>query len=217
MTLLEWLAVPNADGSKKRKYRFAKAIGVTQTMVTEYRGWEKFGVPGDLLTQDGSHCPRSPGWLRYAQRLFAGRRMTASMHSDDIVLWRDRLVDQRSKIAGSAGDNRRPRAHNVECWRLFVDRPAILGSHRDPAEILNSEISSQIPQPGYSIDIDGFEARKVGHKPFGHFHFHSLVVACRPADISRETSVEKQCGIRNLSLLATGDGNYISDRIGSAA
>ena len=65
-----------------------------------------------------------------------------SMHSGDVLLWRDRLVDQRSKVAGFAGNNRRPRAHNVQCWRLFVDRPAkrLLGSHRDPTEILNSEV-----------------------------------------------------------------------------
>lgn len=36
MTLTEWLSLPNPDGSKKRKYRFAKAIGVTPTMITEY-------------------------------------------------------------------------------------------------------------------------------------------------------------------------------------
>ncbi len=36
MTLNEWLAQPNADGSKRRKNAFAGAIGVTPTMVTEY-------------------------------------------------------------------------------------------------------------------------------------------------------------------------------------
>jgi DNA-binding transcriptional regulator YdaS (Cro superfamily) len=36
MTLNEWLAIPNADGSKRRKNAFAAAIGVTPTMVTEY-------------------------------------------------------------------------------------------------------------------------------------------------------------------------------------
>lgn len=36
MTLNEWLSIPNADGSKKRKNAFAAAIGVTPTMVTEY-------------------------------------------------------------------------------------------------------------------------------------------------------------------------------------
>ena len=36
MTLNEWLAIPNPDGSKRRKNALAAAIGVTPTMVTEY-------------------------------------------------------------------------------------------------------------------------------------------------------------------------------------
>ena len=36
MTLNEWLAKPNRDGSKRRKNALAERIGVTPTMVTEY-------------------------------------------------------------------------------------------------------------------------------------------------------------------------------------
>lgn len=36
MTLKEWLAIPNSDGTRKRRRVFAAAIGVTPTMVTEY-------------------------------------------------------------------------------------------------------------------------------------------------------------------------------------
>jgi 3,4-dihydroxy 2-butanone 4-phosphate synthase/GTP cyclohydrolase II len=36
MKLADWLRIPNADGSRKRRYKFAQAIGVTPTMVTEY-------------------------------------------------------------------------------------------------------------------------------------------------------------------------------------
>lgn len=36
MKLADWLRIPNPDGSKKRKYRFAERIGVTPTMITEY-------------------------------------------------------------------------------------------------------------------------------------------------------------------------------------
>lgn len=36
MKLSDWLAIPNADGSRKRKRDFAARIGVTPSMVTEY-------------------------------------------------------------------------------------------------------------------------------------------------------------------------------------
>jgi transcriptional regulator with XRE-family HTH domain len=36
MKLADWLALPNPDGSRKRKRDFAARIGVTPTMVTEY-------------------------------------------------------------------------------------------------------------------------------------------------------------------------------------
>lgn len=36
MRLVDWLALPNPDGSRKRRREFAARIGVTPTMVTEY-------------------------------------------------------------------------------------------------------------------------------------------------------------------------------------
>lgn len=36
MKLAEWLAIPNPDGTRKRKREFAARIGVSPTMVTEY-------------------------------------------------------------------------------------------------------------------------------------------------------------------------------------
>jgi DNA-binding transcriptional regulator YdaS (Cro superfamily) len=36
MKLSDWLAQRNPDGSKKRRYEFARLIGVTPTMVTLY-------------------------------------------------------------------------------------------------------------------------------------------------------------------------------------
>lgn len=36
MKLSDWLAIPNPDGSRKRKRDFAARIGVSPTMVTEY-------------------------------------------------------------------------------------------------------------------------------------------------------------------------------------
>lgn len=36
MKLIEWLSIPNADGTRKRRRDFAAKIGVTPTMVTEY-------------------------------------------------------------------------------------------------------------------------------------------------------------------------------------
>jgi len=36
MKLADWLNLPNSDGSRKRRYEFAKAIGVTPVMVTYY-------------------------------------------------------------------------------------------------------------------------------------------------------------------------------------
>lgn len=44
MTLDQWLATPNPDGSRRTKRDFAARIGVTQTMVTEYaagRAWPR--------------------------------------------------------------------------------------------------------------------------------------------------------------------------------
>jgi DNA-binding transcriptional regulator YdaS (Cro superfamily) len=40
MTLAEWLATPNDDGSRKRRRDFAALIGVTPTMVTKYADGE---------------------------------------------------------------------------------------------------------------------------------------------------------------------------------
>ncbi len=42
MKLADWLAIPNHDGTRKRRRDFAARIGVTPTMVTEYvegRAW----------------------------------------------------------------------------------------------------------------------------------------------------------------------------------
>lgn len=36
MTLAEWLAIPNEDGSRKRRRDFAARVGVSPTMITEY-------------------------------------------------------------------------------------------------------------------------------------------------------------------------------------
>lgn len=36
MKLVEWLSLPNPDGSKKRRSAFAAAIGVTPIMITAY-------------------------------------------------------------------------------------------------------------------------------------------------------------------------------------
>jgi DNA-binding transcriptional regulator YdaS (Cro superfamily) len=36
MKLLDWLAIPNADGSRKRRREFAARIGVTPSMVKGY-------------------------------------------------------------------------------------------------------------------------------------------------------------------------------------
>ena len=36
MKLSEWLETPNADGSKKRRDVFARAIGVTPQMISAY-------------------------------------------------------------------------------------------------------------------------------------------------------------------------------------
>lgn len=36
MKLSDWLAIPNPDGTRKRKREFAARIGVSPTMVTEY-------------------------------------------------------------------------------------------------------------------------------------------------------------------------------------
>jgi DNA-binding transcriptional regulator YdaS (Cro superfamily) len=36
MKLADWLAIPNPDGSKKRRNAFAAAIEVTPIMVTQY-------------------------------------------------------------------------------------------------------------------------------------------------------------------------------------
>lgn len=36
MRLTDWLELRNPDGSKRRRYAFAKAIGVTPSMVTAY-------------------------------------------------------------------------------------------------------------------------------------------------------------------------------------
>jgi DNA-binding transcriptional regulator YdaS (Cro superfamily) len=73
MTLNEWLSIPNADGSKKRKNAFAAAIGVTPTMVTEYaegRMWPRREIVeaieretgGDVTANDllKSSASRSP-------------------------------------------------------------------------------------------------------------------------------------------------------------
>lgn len=36
MKLSDWLALPNSDGTRKRRRDFARQIGVTPTMITEY-------------------------------------------------------------------------------------------------------------------------------------------------------------------------------------
>lgn len=36
MRLIEWLQIPNEDGSRKRRSAFAAKIGVTPSMVTAY-------------------------------------------------------------------------------------------------------------------------------------------------------------------------------------
>lgn len=56
MTLNEWLSIPNADGSKKRKNAFALAIGVTPTMVTEYaegRMWPRREIVEAIIRETG--------------------------------------------------------------------------------------------------------------------------------------------------------------------
>lgn len=56
MTLKEWLARPNADGSRKRKRDFARAIGVTPTMVTEYaedRIWPRREIMENIVRVTG--------------------------------------------------------------------------------------------------------------------------------------------------------------------
>lgn len=36
MKLVDWLKIPNPDGTRKRRRVFAARIGVTPTMITEY-------------------------------------------------------------------------------------------------------------------------------------------------------------------------------------
>jgi len=36
MKLSDWLLIPNPDGTKKRRSKFAADIGVTPTMITAY-------------------------------------------------------------------------------------------------------------------------------------------------------------------------------------
>ena len=75
-----------------------------------------------------------------------------------------------------------------------------------PAEMESSDIAtSELRKPCHTVRIDRFEAGKIGHKPFGHFHFHSPLVACRPNANSRAKRVNNQCCIRSLSPFPTGD------------
>lgn len=56
MTLAEWLAIPNPDGSKKRRRVFASAIGVSPTMVTEYaegRMWPRREIMENIVRETG--------------------------------------------------------------------------------------------------------------------------------------------------------------------
>lgn len=56
MKLAEWLAIPNTDGSRKRKGVFAAQIGVTQTMITEYaegRVWPRREVMEAIVRETG--------------------------------------------------------------------------------------------------------------------------------------------------------------------
>lgn len=42
MKLADWLRLPDENGRRRRKYEFARKIGVTPTMITEYaegRSW----------------------------------------------------------------------------------------------------------------------------------------------------------------------------------
>lgn len=36
MKLADWLKIPNPDGSRKQRQKFAEQIGVTPTMITAY-------------------------------------------------------------------------------------------------------------------------------------------------------------------------------------
>lgn len=56
MTLADWLKIPNADGSRKRRRDFAARIGVTPTMVTEYaegRMWPRREVMQAIMRETG--------------------------------------------------------------------------------------------------------------------------------------------------------------------
>lgn len=61
MTLKEWLAKPNPDGSRKRKRDFAAQIGVTPTVVTEYaegRMWPRREIMKNIVREtDGQVTP----------------------------------------------------------------------------------------------------------------------------------------------------------------
>lgn len=56
MTLNEWLKLPNQDGTRRRKGVLARAIGVTQTMVTEYaegRCWPRREIMEAIMRETG--------------------------------------------------------------------------------------------------------------------------------------------------------------------
>jgi hypothetical protein len=56
MTLKDYLDIPNADGTRKRKRVFAAAIGVTPTMVTEYaenRMWPRREIMEAIVRETG--------------------------------------------------------------------------------------------------------------------------------------------------------------------
>ena len=75
-----------------------------------------------------------------------------------------------------------------------------------PAKMESGDIATSEPRkPRHTVRIDRLEAGEVGHKPFGHFHFHSPPVACRPDANSRAKRVNNQCCIRSLSPFPTGD------------
>ncbi len=52
MKLADWLNLPNADGSKRKRIHLAAAVGVTPSMITEYcsgRMWPRREIMENII------------------------------------------------------------------------------------------------------------------------------------------------------------------------
>ncbi len=122
--------------------------------------------------------------------------MTTSVRTSgrsDYSVDRRHPLDQLAEVApGLATQDRRSRPHEVHSRSSLQDDAAAFRLDGLPPEQQHPDILSQVQYPSYSIDIDGIETRKFGHKPFVHCH-HTPLFFLPPQYVKRQSAQKDNC------------------------